>query len=272
MAIPSITLSQGIHVLHLFFRVDRVRWAALPAGESAATRDRLDSLAKKYPGPAAPRVCTYAGVGGKADLGFMIYARELQQLSAMQREVELAFPAGALQLVYSYLSVTELPEYVTTDDDLKRMIQHGERKLQPGTPEFDAAFAQAKTRNDEYKHYRLNPELEDWEIMCFYGMSKKRDLADNWYMLDFDARKKLMASHAKTGRKFAGRISQLITGSTGMDEYEWGVTLIAHQLDAVKEIIYEMRFDEVSARYGEFGPFYINLRLQPSDLWEHLRL
>ena len=108
--------------------------------------------------------------------------------------------------------------------------------------------------------------------MCFYGMSKKRDLADNWYMLDFDARKKLMASHAKTGRKFAGRISQLITGSTGMDEYEWGVTLIAHQLDAVKEIIYEMRFDEVSARFGEFGPFYINLRLQPADLWEHLRL
>jgi chlorite dismutase len=81
-----------------------------------------------------------------------------------------------------------------------------------------------------------------------------------------------MGSHAKTGRKFAGRISQLITGSTGLDEYEWGVTLIAHNLDAVKEIVYEMRFDEVSARYGEFGPFYINLRLQPADLWEHLKL
>ncbi len=272
MALPSIKLSQGIHVLHLFFRVDRVRWAALPAGESAATRARLEAISAKFAGPAAPRVCTYAGVGGKADLGFMIYAPELQQLSAMQREVELAFPAGALQLAYSYLSVTELPEYVTTDEDLKRMIQHGERKLQPGTPEFDEAFAAAKQRNEEYKHYRLNPEMQDWEIMCFYGMSKKRDLADNWYMLDFDARKKLMGSHAKTGRKFAGRISQLITGSTGLDEYEWGVTLIAHNLDAVKEIIYEMRFDEVSARYGEFGPFYINLRLQPADLWEHLRL
>jgi len=272
MAIPSVKLTQGIHVLHLFFRVDRIRWAALPAGESAATLDRLDALAKMYPGPAAPRISTYAGVGGKADIGFMIYAAELQQLSTMQREVELAFPAGALQPVYSYLSVTELPEYVTTDDDLKRMIQHGERKLQPGTPEFDEAFVAARQRNEEYKHYRLNPEMQDWEIMCFYGMSKKRELADNWYMLDFDARKKLMGSHAKTGRKFAGRISQLITGSTGLDEYEWGVTLIAHNLDAVKEIIYEMRFDEVSARYGEFGPFYINLRLQPGDLWEHLRL
>ena len=272
MAIPSVKLTQGIHVLHLFFRVDRVFWNTLLPDESAATRARVEAITTKFAGPAAPRVASYAGVGGKADIGFMIYAAELQDLSAMQREVELAFPAGALQLVYSYLSVTELPEYVTTDDDLKRMIQHGERKLQPGTPEFDEAFAAAKKRNDDYKYYRLNPELEDWEIMCFYGMSKKRELADNWYMLDFDTRKKLMGSHAKTGRKYAGRISQLITGSTGMDEYEWGVTLIAHNLDAVKEIIYEMRFDEVSARYGEFGPFYINLRLQPGDLWEHLRL
>ena len=103
-------------------------------------------------------------------------------------------------------------------------------------------------------------------------MSKKRDLGDNWYMLDFDSRKKLMAGHAKTGRKFAGRISQLITGSTGLDEYEWGVTLFAHNLDEVKNIVYEMRFDEVSARYGEFGPFYISLTLPPAELWEHLRL
>ncbi len=272
MAIPSVKLAQGIHVMHLFFRVDRARWAALPAGESAATRDRLDAIAKKFAGPAAPRVTTFVGVGGKADIGVMLIAAELQEISALQAALDLAFPAGALQLVYSYLSVTELPEYVTTDDDLKRMLQHGERKLQPGTPEFDDAFAAAKKRNDEYKHYRLHPEMEDWEIMCFYGMSKKRDLADNWYVLDFDARKKLMGSHAKTGRKYAGKISQLITGSTGLDEYEWGVTLIAHNLDEIKNIIYEMRFDEVSARYGEFGPFYVNLRLQPADLWEHLRL
>ena len=92
MAIPSIKLAQGIHVLPLFFRVARVHWAALPAGESAATRERLDAIAKQYAGPAAPRLCTYANVGGKADFGFMIYAPELQQLSALQREVELAFP------------------------------------------------------------------------------------------------------------------------------------------------------------------------------------
>ena len=272
MPIPSIPLSKGIHVGHLFFRVDRVRWGALPVGESAATLARLEAVCAAHPGPAAPRVMTFASVGGKADLAFMLFATELQQLGAMQRAVELAFPAGTLTPVFSYLSVTELPEYVTTDDDLKRMLQHGEKPLAPGTPEFDEAFAAAKKRNDEYLHYRLNPELPDWEIMAFYPMSKKRELADNWYMLDFDTRKKLMGSHAKTGRKFAGRISQLITGSTGLDSHEWGVTLLAHQLDAVKEIVYEMRFDEVTARYGDFGPFYINLRLQPADLWSHLRL
>lgn len=272
MPIPSVKLVQGIHVMHLYFHLDRARWGALHADESAAARDRLDAIVKKYPGPAHPRVMSFAGVGGKADVGFLLFAAELQQISAMQREIELAFPPGTLRPAYSYLSVTELPEYVTTDDDLQRMIEHGERKLKPGTPEFDQALAAAKQRNDEYKHYRLFPEMEPWEIMCFYGMNKKRDLADNWYMLDFDTRKKLMAGHAKTGRKFAGRISQLITGSTGLDEYEWGVTLFAHNLDEVKNIVYEMRFDEVSARYGEFGPFYISLTLPPAELWEHLRL
>jgi len=82
----------------------------------------------------------------------------------------------------------------------------------------------------------------------------------------------LMLGHARVGRKYGGRISQLITGATGIDDWEWGVTLMAHQTDALKEIVYEMRFDEVSARYGEFGPFYVNMRMQPADIWEHLGL
>jgi chlorite dismutase len=269
---PSITLNQGTHVCHLFFRIDRARWNELGPVDTAAALKRLESACAAYSGPASPRIMTFVNVGGKADLAFMLFAKELQQLGELQRAVELAFPPGTLIPVYSYLSVTELPDYVTSDDDLKRMLEHGERKLAPGTPEFEQAFAAAKQRNDEYKHYRLYPELENWEIMCFYPMSKKRSGGDNWYSLDFDARKKLMGSHAKTGRKYAGRISQLITGSTGLDDWEWGVTLLAHQLDAVKEIVYEMRFDEVSARFGEFGTFYINLRLSPADLWAHLRL
>lgn len=267
-----IKLTQGIHVLHWFCRVDRSTWASVPKEVGAITLQKLEALCSRWPGPGHPRLVTYANVGGKCDFAFMLFAAELQELGATHRELESIFPPGSLHTVYSYLSVTELPEYVTTDDDLRRGLQMGEKKLTPGTPEFDSAFATAKKRNDEYLHYRLYPELPDWEIMCFYPMSKKRDQADNWYMQSPDSRKELMKGHAKTGRKFAGRISQLITGSAGLDDWEWGVTLMAHQLDAVKEIVYEMRFDEVSARFGEFGPFYINLRLPPAELWNHLRL
>lgn len=266
----SVTLSRGVHVAHLFFRVDRLRWQALNAGESAAAQRRLAEVCAANPGPAAPRVMTFAGVGGKADLAFLLFAAELQQLSALQRAVELAFPPGTLLPAYSYLSVTELPEYVATDEDLKAILARD--GVVPGHPQFEERFAAAQKRNAEYQHYRLYPELDDWEIMCFYPMNKKRSGADNWYSLDFEARKKLMSGHAKTGRKYSGRIAQLITGSAGLDDWEWGVTLMAHQLDAVKEIVYEMRFDEVSARYGEFGPFYISLRMSPDDLWSHLKL
>lgn len=272
MSEPSVPLSQGIHVVHLFFRIDRHRWSQLGVAARAGALARLQAVCGANPGPAAPRVMTYANVGGKADVAFVLFARELQEASLLQRAVESAFPPGTLVPVYSYLSVTELPEYVTTDDDLRRMLQHGERKLAPGTPEFEEAFAAAKQKNAEYQHYRLYPELEDWPILCFYPMNKKRDGGDNWYSLDFDARKKLMGGHARTGRKYAGRISQLITGSAGLDDWEWGVTLLAKRLDDVKSIVYEMRFDEVSARYGEFGPFYINLRLEPGALWAHLGL
>jgi len=272
MPITEIKLTQGIHVLHLFYRVDRTRWAALPPGVGMEARIRLEAVAARWPGPGQPRLMTLANVSGRADLGFALFFEGLVELSAARHELEGCFPPGTLVPVYSFLSVTELPEYVTTDEDLRRMLQFGEKKLPPDSDDFGPAFAAAKKRNDEYLHYRLYPELPDWEVLCFYPMSKKRDQADNWYMQNVDARKELMKGHAKTGRKFAGRISQLITGSSGLDDWEWGVTLMAHQLDAVKEIVYEMRFDEVSARFGDFGPFFINLRLEPADLWTHLRL
>lgn len=268
----EVPLNQGIHVLHLFFQLERELWVQLTPEIRVESLAKLETLTAKYPGPAHPRIMSFANVGGKGDCAFILFAADLRQLSTMQREIEQAFPAGTAHITFSYLSVTELPEYVTTDADLTRMLQHGERNLEPGTPEFNEAFAAAKKRNDEYLHYRLYPELQDWPIMCFYPMSKKRDGNDNWYSLDFETRRRFMSGHAKTGRKYAGKISQLITGSTGLDTWEWGVTLMAHRLDDVKSIVHEMRFDEVTARFGVFGPFYINLRMSPSQIWDHLNL
>lgn len=269
--LPAIKLDRGIHVMHLFYRIDRVRWSQLPAGESGRTRDRVDALCAANAAASHPRLVTFANVGGKADLAFMLYAADLGQLGKMHRDLEACFPPGVLQTVYTYLSVTELSEYMSSEEDNRRMLTEQER-LEPGSEAFEKRFTELETRRKEYEYYRLQPELPDWEIMCFYPMNKRRAGNDNWYALDMATRRKLMGGHARVGRKYAGRVSQLITGSTGIDDWEWGVTLMAHQADAIKEIVYEMRFDEVSARYGDFGEFYVNLRLQPAGLWEHLGL
>jgi len=268
---PPVRLTKGIHVLHLFYRVNRLHWVHLPAGQSAAALAKLEALCAANAAASHPRLTSYANLGGKADLAFMLTAAELGQLGRMHRDLEDCFPPGTLERVYSHLSVTELPEYVTTEEDMKQALVQQE-KLETGSDEFNKRLGEMRQRQAEYEHYRLYPELPDWELMAFYPMSKRRQEADNWYRLDFATRKKLMGGHARVGRKFAGRVSQLITGSTGIDDWEWGVTLMAHQVDALKEIVYEMRFDEVSARYGDFGPFYVNLRLPPEALWEHLHL
>jgi peroxiredoxin len=271
MPLPTVPLTQGIHVMHLFYRIDRVRWAQLPGGESEKIHGRLEALAAANSNPSHPRLVTYANIGGKADLVFMLQAADLGRMAQMHRDLEACFPPGTLEKVYTYLSVTELTEYMPTDEDNRRLLLEQE-KLVADSAAFQKRWDELAKRKAEYEHYRLYPELPDWEVMGFYPMSKRRQGGDNWYSLDMATRKKLMGGHARVGRKYAGRITQLITGSTGLDDWEWGVTLVAHQLDSLKEIVYEMRFDEVSARFGEFGPFYINLRLAPADLWPHLRL
>ncbi len=257
--------------MHLFFQVDRVSWAELGHGESADARQRLADLVAANSNPSHPRITTYANIGGKADFAFMLFAADLVEIGRLQRELETCFPPGTLLPVYSYLSVTELSEYQSSEEDVKQRLQHAE-KLAPDSPEFATRLAAECAKLKEYAHYRLYPELPDWEIMSFYPMNKRRSGADNWYLLDLATRKKLMGGHARVGRKYGGRVSQLITGSVGIDDWEWGVTLVAHQLDALKEIVYEMRFDEVSARYGDFGEFYTNIRLAPAELWEYLKL
>ena len=268
---PSVKLNQGIHVMHLFYRMDRVRWAQVAGADSEGARWKLETLCRANSNPSHPRIASYVNVCGKADLAFILYAAELGQLAQMHRELEQCFPAGALQRVFNYLSITELTEYMPADEDNRKQLVEQE-KLDPESEAFKTRWAEASKRKADYERYRLYPEMPDWELMGFYPMNKRRSGSDNWYMLDFATRKKLMGGHARVGRKYAGRISQMITGSTGLDDWEWGVTLMAHQADALKDIVYEMRFDEVSARYGEFGPFYINLRLQPAAIWTHLHL
>ncbi|MCZ7528110.1 MAG: chlorite dismutase family protein [Acidimicrobiia bacterium] len=118
---------------------------------------------------------------------------------------------------------------------------------------------------DDYQEHRLHPRLPERRAICFYPMSKRRAPGANWYELPYEERRRLMGGHARVGRGYAGRVLQLVTGSVGLDDWEWGVTLLADDPAAFKEIVYEMRFDEVSARYAEFGPFLVGLLVPPEE-------
>ena len=201
----------GWGVLHLFCRV-----GPLADGESVTAAVKAAEADDVQVVPAAM-------LGHKADVAVMALGSDLWRLRRLQTELASA----GLDVVDSYVSLTELSEY------------------SQGVP-------------DEMKEARLHPRLppEGKAAFCFYPMSKRRGDVSNWFTLPYDDRKELMYAHGASGRKFAGRVLQVITGSTGVDDFEWGVTLFAVHPDDLKEVVYTMRFDEASALYAEFGPFY----------------
>jgi chlorite dismutase len=177
-----------------------------------------------------------------------------------------------LSPVFSYLSMTEKSEYTTSEAEYAESLVN-EEHLAAGTPEHEAKLVAFRERMTKYLKDRLYPVLPAWPVMCFYPMSKRRGgPGQNWYALSFEERKKLMMGHAKVGRTWHGKILQLITGSTGLDDMEWGVTLLAHDPMDIKGIVYEMRFDEVSAQYAEFGDFFIGLQVPLDELFRRLQL
>jgi chlorite dismutase len=188
----------------------------------------------------------------------MALGPDLARLQAFQAEL-LGAP---LDPVYSYVSLTEQSEYGATEDDERARLV-AEEGLAGN--ELEARLATWRERIEHYREQRVHPQLPPRRVCCFYPMSKRRAAGANWYELPFAERKQLMSGHARVGRSFAGRVLQLITGSTGIDDWEWGVTLFADDPVALKEIVYEMRFDPVSARYAEFGPFFTGLVLPVAD-------
>jgi chlorite dismutase len=160
------------------------------------------------------------------------------------------------------VSLTELSEYGATEDDERTRLVAEEHAA---GDELEERLAAWRERIAHYRENRIHPRLPMKRCACFYPMSKRRSAGANWFELTFEERKALMAGHARVGRTYAGRVLQLITGSAGIDDWEWGVTLLADDPAALKEIVYEMRFDPVSARYADFGPFFTGLVLSPED-------
>jgi hydrogen peroxide-dependent heme synthase len=203
--------NEGWGVLHLFTKF------------TAGTEPEAVVAAVKAAREAGQQVVSFAVLGHKADLGFMVVDPDLVGL----RRTQAALVRAGLELASSFVSLTEVSEYAR------------------GMP---------VERLDARLHPKLPPEGK--RAICFYPMSKRRTGEDNWYRLPYEQRLALMHEHGTSGRRYAGRVLQLITGSTGLDDYEWGVTLFAETPDDLKECVHTMRFDEASARYADFGPFF----------------
>jgi len=221
VTLEPLVPQEGWGVLHLFYKLSS-RCDAEAVACAAKAAEEVDL-----------QVVSFAVLGHKADLGFMLLGPDLVALKQAQSALSMA----GLELLNSYLSLTEVSEYAH------------------GTPAQRLAP-------------RLYPKLPPAgkRAFCFYPMSKRRDGDDNWYRLDYESRLALMREHGASGRRFAGRVLQLVTGSTGLDDFEWGVTLFATTPDDLKQCVHSMRFDEASARYADFGPFYSGIVAPVADV------
>jgi chlorite dismutase len=263
----SLVPDEGWHCSHLYYRFDRAALARIPAAVVAAGR-RHFARCLDPAGPAAPERLQAGIVSGhKADFGLMLMDPDPLNIDAVHQRL-MAGPLGtALEPAWSFVSISEISEYVPTIE------QYAARLLREGEREDDARF-KAKLRAYEGRlpamnRQRLTPDFPAWPATCFYPMNKRREVGANWFTTPFSERNRMMAEHARSGIAFAGKVSQLITVGVGLDDWEWGVTLWARNPQFLKDIVYRMRFDEASARFAEFGPFYTSYVATAEQILNH---
>ncbi|MFO0425566.1 MAG: hydrogen peroxide-dependent heme synthase [Planctomyces sp.] len=267
---PTIKLAEGWHCLHIYYRVDQKSYMALNQSERDYGRAELVDILNPEGSNVPARLQCFVVTGHRADFGLMMMDPDPLKIDSITQQIRASCLGTVLQPTYSFVSITEISEYVPTIE------QYSERLLREGTTRDDPAF-QAKLnayqqRLPAMNQQRLYPDLPPFPVMTFYPMNKIRVPGANWYLEPFSVRSELMAEHATSGIKFAGRVSQLITASTGFDDWEWGVTLWARAPEHLKEIVYQMRFDRASAGYAEFGSFYVGYVMAAKEALEHLRI
>jgi chlorite dismutase len=253
---------EGSAVLHQFFRFDWKAWRALPA----ADRDRIaaeSGAALEHKGPGPARSAIYSQLGHKADLIFIHFRDEFEQLNQVELDLAQLPIYDFLELKHSYVSVVELGLYESSRKTWEAAAAEG---LEPGSPEFQAEVNESMKRAATAMAPRLFPAIPEAKYICFYPMDRLRAEDKNWYMVPFAERQRMMHEHGMIGRKYGDVVKQIISGSIGMDDWEWGVTLFAEDPVVFKKLIYEMRFDEVSAIYALFGQFYLGIRLPVEKL------
>jgi len=260
----SLEPGEGWHCTHSYYRFDRAALARLSADQVKAGREEFIQILDPDAADAPARLQSSLVSGHKADFQVMLMDPHPLKIEAINQRLLASRLGPAIIPTYSFVSVTEVSEYVpSVEQYAKRLVEEGETE---GSPAFNAKVKAYADREPMMRRQRLTPDLPPWPSMCFYPMNKKRKVGENWFTLPYAERNRLMAEHARSGMAFAGKVSQLITVGVGLDDWEWGVTLWAANPAFLKDIVYKMRFDEASARYAEFGAFYVSYVMKPTEL------
>ena len=252
LTIDQLTPEEGWHCSHFFYQFDRQALATFSNEELEVGRQQfVDSL--NSASAAAPQRLQIGIVSGhKADFSLMLMDPDPIKVEAVHQKLISGKLGRALTTTWSYVSISEISEYVLSLEGYRKRLQlAGE---DDSTVEKKVVAYQGRLGKMNYQ--RLTPDFPDYPVSCFYPMNKWRYPGANWFALSVSERQRMMSEHARSGIKFAGKVSQLITVGIGLDDWEWGVTLWATNPKHLKQIVYDMRFDEASAKYAEFGPFY----------------
>jgi len=246
---------EGSSVLHQMFRFRWREWRG--TGISRQQETAREAIAALSPAEEAGETALYSLLGHKGDLMLVHFRDSFEELNAAELTLSRIALQDFVEPAHSYLSVVELGLY---DSSVKLFRQLAERDVAPFSDDWNREVEETMERQRQAMRPRLYPKIPDARYLCFYPMDRRRGEDKNWYTLPIEERQRQMEEHGMVGRRYAGKVQQIITGSIGFDDWEWGVDLFANEALIFKKLIYEMRFDEVSAVYANFGQFFVGVR------------
>lgn len=264
-ALPAVPLTvEGASVLHQMMRFRRSAWRALTPSERAEILDEATAVLGKWEQPADGRQSAiFSLLGHKGDLLFVHFRRSFEELNQAELGLGRLRLGDYLEPSTSYLSIIELGLYESTSKTYRELAGRG---IQPNSDEWKQEIEVVLQRQRQAMAPRLWPEIPSAKYLCFYPMDRRRGESVNWYTEPMGDRQRMMHEHGMVGRRYAGEVRQIITGSIGFDDWEWGVDLFAEDPLVFKKLIYEMRFDQVSAVYALFGTFYVGVRVPAAEI------
>lgn len=262
--IPPVPLTiEGYSVLHQMMRFRWSAWRPLRPSVKKEIADEASSVLEKMEQNPSGQSGLYSLLGHKGDLMFVHFRQSFDELKQIEMELAHLRLSDYLEPATSYLSIIELGLYESTIKLYNELVERG---VEPHSEEWNQAIKETLARQREAMRPRLFPDLPKHRYLCFYPMDRRRGEDKNWYTVPIEERARQMSEHGLVGRRYAGEVKQIITGSIGFDDWEWGVDLFADDPLVFKKLIYEMRFDEVSAVYALFGTFYVGLRCSWCEL------